>query len=62
MEIVKTTKKIVIERREILSDWKPVEWSFTTVEAAVARIDYLRSQAGTEIYRITNSVVDVYSY
>jgi hypothetical protein len=62
MEIIQNSKKISIERREFDSDWKPVEYSFPSIEAASARIDYLRSVAGTELYRIAQTVTSIYNY
>lgn len=62
MEIISTTTVVSIERRTIKTDWSPIDEPFISPEAAKARIDYLRSVAGTELYRVVQTAKTVYSY
>jgi hypothetical protein len=62
MDILKTSHKIVIEQRTLKSDWTPIKEDFNSLDEAQARIDYLRTIAGTELYRIADSTVRVYTY
>jgi len=63
MEIVNTTSTVNIESRTIKTDWSPIDEPFKSIDAAKARIDYLRSVAkNNELYRITQTTKTVYSY
>ena len=62
MDIVLETSVISIERRTLTTVWMIKESYFSSLTAAEDRIDYLRSIAGTEIYRITETKNTVFSY
>lgn len=62
MDVIKTTSKIVIQRRTIKTDWSDTDDKPVSYEAARARIDFLRSQQGTALYRITEISTTVYGY
>lgn len=62
MEIISSTPTVNIERRTIKTDWSAIDETVTSTEAAKSRIDYLRSVAGTELYRVTVTTKTIYSY
>lgn len=62
MDIISNTTNVTIESRTLKTDWTPINETVKSVEAAKSRIDYLRSVAGTEVYRIAQTTKTVYSY